>query len=426
MTLLRTVLPFALALPAINCGDNVEAPCDRDAVGVVCRIAGVGENGYSGEEGPALEARLSLPMDTLGAPDGTLIIIDWNNHRLRRLTTDGVIHFIAGNGEIGGSIDDPADGNFNHPTGILFDPTDPTGNTLYISAWHNSQIRVLDLATGAITDDCGDGKRAYFGDGGDALTSSLDLPASIAFDPDGNLVILDQANQVIRRVVDGTIERIAGQCVIDAAPPAGPGKCPDGTEPTACPAPSGKFVCGDPAEFCSKPCTPGYGGDEGPALSMRMAQSFGQAADPGGRIAYDKQGNLYFADGSNNLIRMIDTDGIVHRVAGQAPVDGAAQGGFAGDGGPALEATLNHPIDLQFDIDGTLYFTDVFNHCVRAIGPDQTVRTVAGVCGVKGNDGDGGLATDALFNRPYGISLVGHDLIIADTGNSVIRAVRLR
>jgi DNA-binding beta-propeller fold protein YncE len=412
------------ALVLAGCGGD--GPCDRSTVGHICTIAGTGAEGYSGEDGPALSARLSLPTDTLAAPDGSLYIVDWNNHRIRKLTSDGKIHFVAGNGEIGGSLDDPATGDFNHPTGIIFDPT---GALIYISAWHNSKIRVLDPATGQVVDSCGDGRRAYFGDEGPALRASLDLPASIAWDPHNNLVVLDQANQVIRSIDPaGQIHRLAGSCVVDEAPPIGPGPC---ATPMPCPAPSGKTTCATPPMFCTTACAPGYAGDEGPALEMRMAQAFGQAADPGGRIAYDKQGNLYFADTTNDLIRMIDAQGIVHRVAGVAPVNGVPQKGYAGDGGPATSALLNHPVDLALGDDGTLYFSDVYNHCVRAIAPDRTIRTVAGVCGsgsdeVKGYAGDGGPATSALLKLPYGVEwAVPNTLYIADSGNSVIRAVRL-
>jgi hypothetical protein len=240
-------------------------------------------------------------------------------------------------------------------------------------------------------------------------------------------VILDQANQVIRKVdAAGNIHRIAGQCVVDEAPPVGPGPCASGVMPTACPAPSNVTTCGDPATTCGTPCAPGYSGDDIPAIDMRMAQQFGQAADPGGRMVYDKAGNLYFADVSNNLIRMIDTAGMVHRIAGQPPQAGASNAGYSGDGGPALNAQLNHPIDLALGADGTMYFTDVYNHCVRAIAPDKTIRTVAGVCGTKGYKGDNDAATKALLNRPYGVEWAApNTLYIADTGNSVIRAVTL-
>src|SRR5690606_8524376 len=114
------------------------------------------------------------------------------------------------------------------------------------------------------------------------------------------------------RAIDGagTIRRIAGQCVIDA--PA----CAEGAEPIACPQPgSGKTTCGE-VDTCGLPCTPAYAGDGGPALELRMAQPFGQSADPAGRMVYDDAGNLYFADTVNAIIRKIDTDGMVTRFAG--------------------------------------------------------------------------------------------------------------
>src|SRR5690606_24942853 len=143
---------------------------------------------------------------------------------------------------------------------------------------------------------------------------------------------------------------------------------------------------------------------------------------PAGRIVYDPDGNLYFADTSNHLIRMIDTDGIVHRVAGTPPdEDGKPQKGYEGDGGPALDALLNFPVDLALAEDGTLYFTDVHNHCVRAIDRDGDIDTIAGVCGEKGFEGDGLPATEALLKLPFGIELVDDErLIISDSGNNVL------
>jgi hypothetical protein len=177
---------------------------------------------------------------------------------------------------------------------------------------------------------------------------------------------------------------------------------------------------------CAAPCTPGYGGDDAPSLNLRMAQPFGQSADPAGRIAFDAAGNLFFADTSNGLIRKIDAAGTVTRVAGTPPVDGMPQTGYAGDGGSARDAKLFNPVDLAFDTDGTLYFSDVYNHCIRAIAPSGTITTLAGTCGTAGNAGDGEDAKTALLKRPYGIELANGVLYIADTGNNSIRSVKLR
>jgi hypothetical protein len=417
-------LAGSAALVASACGGGsggqATKECDLGEAGTICTIAGDGQNGYSGDDGPALEAEMSLPQDTLLGPDGSLLILDWNNHRIRKVTPEGEMKHVAGRGELGGTLDDPANSDFNHPTGMIFDRT---GRHLIIAAWHNSQVTTLDLGNGDIVDICGDGRRAYFGDDGPASTASLDLPASIVFDPDGNLVIMDQANQVIRRVDgDGVIHRVAGLCVLDQPPPAGPGPC---ESPVPCPGGSGKLTCGAPEATCGTACNPGYAGDDGDALQLRMAQPFGQSADPAGRIAYDQEGRLVFADTSNALIRRIDTDGVVTRIAGVAPVEGRAQTGYSGDGGPATEAKLNQPVDLAIADDGTIFFTDVSNHCVRAIDPDGNIRTAVGRCGERGYEGDGGPATDALLKLPYGVQWADGTLYVADSGNSVVRAVEL-
>ena len=415
MKVLLTLLALA---PLVACdGDSTDPLCDPTETGTICTIAGDGKNGYSGDDGLATSARMSLPQDVLRAPDGTIYILDWNNHRIRSLPGDGTIRHVAGRGELGGTLDDPANADLNHPSGLAMHAD---GTRLEIAAWHNSKLRTIDLTTGEITDSCGDGRRAYFGDGGPALTATLDLPASLAYMPNGDLIVMDQANQVMRKIdTSGTITRLAGRCVIDAPAPAGPGPCATGAPPTACPSPSGKFTCGNPAT-CGLPCTPGYAGDEGPALDLRMGQPFGQSADPAGRIVLDRAGNIFFADTANHLIRKIDTAGVVHRVAGTPMM-----GGYDGDGGFALQAKLFNPVDLALGDDGTLYFTDVYNHCVRAIAPDQTITTAAGICGQPGYSGDGGPPTEALLKRPYGIELAGGVLYIADTGNHAIRSIKL-
>jgi hypothetical protein len=410
----------ALATACSSDGASKQAGgCDPTAPGTICTISGNGENGYDGDDPiRALDAKMSLPQDTRVGADGTLYILDWNNHRVRSLGPDGILRHVVGRGELGGSLDDPANSDLNHPTALLFDQNNP--NLLLVAAWHNSKIRTVNLDTGEITDDCGDGRRAYLGDESLALGASLDLPTSIAWAPNGNLVIMDQANQVLRTVdAAGIIHRLAGMCVIDQNE-----ACADGMAPVQCPNGSGKFACGNLMTECTNPCTPKYAAGTG-LLDFRMAQPFGQSADPGGRILYDADGNLLFADTANHLIRRITAGGAVEIVAGVEPVGGVAQSGIAPDGTPATEALLNRPTDLALADDGTLYFSDVYNHCIRKIATDGNVYTVAGQCGVKGFDGDGGRPEKALLKLPYGIELAGQSLYIADTGNNRIRIVNL-
>jgi hypothetical protein len=409
-----TGLSCIAVLGAAACGGP--PPCDTSVPGSICTIAGNGENQYYGDDGPALDAAFSLPMDSRVGPDGDLYVLDWNNHRIRKISfDDGIIRHVAGRGELGGTLDDPANNDFNHPTGLLFGPD---GDRLYIAAWHNSKIRTVDIDTLEVVDQAGTGGRSYFGDGGPALDAVLDLPASIAWSPEGELVIMDQANQVMRRIdQEGVIHRMAGQCVIE--PPEGCGE----EELTQCPGGSGKLTCDE--TLCGSPCTPGYGGDGGPATEMRISQPFGQSADPAGKIVYDEEGNLIFADTRNHIIRMIDNEGQVSTIAGTPPVDGAPQSGYAGDGGPATEALLYNPVDVALGDDGTLYFTDVYNHCVRAVDPEGVIRTAAGVCGEPGYAGDDGPADEALLKRPYGLEVADGVMYIADTGNNVFRQVTL-
>src|SRR6185503_19547560 len=103
-----------------------------------------------------------------------------------------------------------------------------------IAAWHNSKIRQIDLGTGDVTDYAGTGKRAYEQDDGPKATAEFDLPAAIAWGPDGELVVMDQANQVLRTIdSEGNVHKLAGTCIIDQPVAAGgPGPC---DVPTACP-----------------------------------------------------------------------------------------------------------------------------------------------------------------------------------------------
>jgi hypothetical protein len=407
------------------CGtSDGKAACDPDAPDTICTIAGTAGQGYSGDNGPATKAEMYVPQDTVVADNGDVWVLDFNNYVVRSIDSKGIIRSIIGNGEVGDSPPPgvpamPAlDAFFNHTTDLFFHD-----GYLYLSAWHNSRIKRVKLSDMTIENFAGLGRRTYYdGDGGPALQASLDLPSSIALDPVGNIVIMDQANQVVR-MVDGSgiMHTIVGKCVIELDEP-----CAPGVPPVACPG-SDKFACAtsdmDRDAQCAKACSPGFGGDGGPALEARLGQPYGQAADPAGRVVYDHAGNLLIADTDNNRIRKVDAAGIITTIAG------TGKAGYSGDGGPANQAQINRPVDVAIGPDNTLYFTDVFNSCIRKIDPAGVISSVAGQCSPNPDDrgfaGDGGPPLQAKLNRPYGIDLVGNKLYVSDSYNNRIRVVNL-
>jgi len=406
-----------LCAALVGCGSD--GPCDPDEPNTVCTIAGSGKQGLDREQ-VATKAALYVPQDTAVSPEGEVWILDFNNYLVRKINPDGTLQRMVGNGDLGdsppvGTPSMPAlDATFNHTSDLFF-----ANGYLYLAAWHNSRIKRVELSSMLIENFAGLGRRTYYdGDDGPRLAASLDLPSSIALAPNGDIVIMDQANQVVRRIdSEGNIHRIAGTCVVDDVFP-----CAPGAVPAACPG-SNKTTCGDLATECAKACVPGYGGDGALATDARLAQPFGQAADPAGRIVYDRVGNLFIADSENNRIRKVDTNGIITTIAG------TGKAGYSGDDGPGVEAQINRPIDVEVDDDGNLYFTDVYNNCIRMVDTAGTITRVAGVCQPfpegAGFSGDGGPPLEAKFNRPYGIDLEGKKLYVSDSYNNRIRVVNL-
>ncbi len=360
---------------------------------------------------PPTSAQLDQPLDISFAPTGELFVLDWNGHKIRCIHGDGLLYPFVGNGVEGDACESGYDATaktcpalqaeLNHPADITFDAS---GNA-WIAAWHNSKIKRVDVATDRVVDACGSGGRDYKGDLGPCFSADgtmqpvvFDLPSGVAFDTAGNLFIADQSNQVVRRLgTDGIVNTVVGVC------PMGGFGCPDGE---------------------------GYDGDNGPATAAHLNNQVGQAALPSGKIAFDAQGNLFIADTYNHVVRKVTpgSDGILG--SGEpseeiiTTVVGDHSDAYGGDGGPATAAQLSLPTDLAFAPDGTLYIADRGAHCIRRVGTDQIISTVAGECGIQGASGDGKAAKSALLDSPFGVT-VGPDgaLYIADTGNYRVRKI---
>jgi streptogramin lyase len=140
-------------------------------------------------------------------------------------------------------------------------------------------------------------------------------------------------------------------------------------------------------------------------------------------VAVDRAGNLYFSDTNNHRVRKVDAKtGIISTVAGNG------QKGFGGDGGKATDAKLNEPYGLELDAEGNLFIVDRLNFCVRKVDAKTgTISTLAGTGGKSGFGGDGGPADKALLREPNGHCLDGKGkLYIADVADHRVRVVDLK
>jgi hypothetical protein len=168
-----------------------------DAAGIIRTVAGTGVEGYGGDGGPATAALLADPRRMVFGPDGAVYFTETKNHVVRRLNADGTIDTVAGTGQRGSGGDDgPArQAQFDSPYDVVFAPN----GDLYVTDTNNNVIRRID-ATGTITTVVGDGQPRFAGDGGPAALSSLHRPQGVIFDADGSMWISDTSNQRVRRV----------------------------------------------------------------------------------------------------------------------------------------------------------------------------------------------------------------------------------
>jgi trimeric autotransporter adhesin len=174
--------------------------------GVITTVAGTGTQGFGGDGGLATSASLDTPKGLLLDPSGNLYICDGGNNRVRLLTTDGYINTVAGS--------NPAESEgmpatwvaLNSPSAVAVD----SSGTVYVADWNNHRVRKV-TSDGLVRTVAGTGVSGFSGDGGPAASAQLSYPFAVALDRSGNLYISDQGNNRIRRVgTDGNIQTVVG------------------------------------------------------------------------------------------------------------------------------------------------------------------------------------------------------------------------
>ncbi len=332
--------------------------------GIITTIAGNGTAGYSGDGGPALEASLNFPAGLALDKASNLYIADRNNHRIRKISTEGIITTVAGTGkpDFGGDDGPALTAHLNLPSDVEVGPN----GSIYISDRSNNRIRKIGK-DGIITTVAGIGAPGFGGDFGLAIDAVLKYPFGISLDRHGNLYIADRGNNRVRKVDGkGFITTLAGDSMHS------------------------------------------FGGDYGPS-------SYSSLAYPTD-VVVDDMGNVYIADRNNNRIRKVDGQGVITTFMGTGHND------FNGDNEIAPETNLYLPFSLAIHPDNKLIVVDRSHYRVRSVGlKDSIVSTIAGN-GKPLFKGDGGPGTGATLNTPSGICIDSKDnILVADLQHHRIR-----
>ncbi|MBL7690870.1 MAG: T9SS type A sorting domain-containing protein [Flavipsychrobacter sp.] len=330
----------------------------------ITTVAGTGASTFSGENVPAITAGIPNPGGGVFDKYGNYYFVDaQSSQRVRKITPDGIISTIAGNGLAGFSGDSgPATAaRLNGPQGLSID----TSGNIYIADAQNNRIRKVDVSTGIIHTVAGTGVGAYSGDGIPATSANIWNPQDVSVDRLGNIYVADMFNYRIRKVnSSGVISTFAG---------------------------NGNH---------------GYSGESTLADTSMIGVIVG--------LCNDTAGNLYMASNTVCRVMKVSTMNIMTTVAG----DGSCT--FTVDGVAATTAHIS-PLRCCVDDSENLYIADKYhNRLYKVDWGTGILLTVAGN-GIAGDSGDGGAASSATLNGPTGVAVDAcGNLLIPTSGNASV------
>jgi hypothetical protein len=339
--------------PPANPPTSTPTPCGGRIVSTLAGQAGV--RGATNATGTA--ASFNLLFGVAVDASGNVYVADTFNNLIRMITSGGVVTTLAGQvGTPGATNATGTAASFNGPAGVV---VDSSGN-VYVADSTNDLIR--EISPGGVVTTLA-GQAGVFGStNATGTAASFNDPTGVAVDSSGNVYVADTANNMIRKIAPGgVVTTFAGQL------------------------------------------TAGSTNATGTAASFK---------DPDG-VAVDSSGNVYVADTGNYLIREISPSGVVTTLAGQAGVQGSANG-------TGTAASFNTPTGVAVDSSGDVYVADLLISHIREITPGGTVTTIAGLSLGSTN----GSTCVATFDGPAGVAIDSTgNVYVADKSNDLIREI---
>ena len=318
----------------------------------VSTLAGSGAEGRTNDIGTA--ASFYHPHGVAVDASGNVYVADASNHLIRKITSVGGVTTLAGSDFSGITNGIGTAASFINPHGVA---VDASGN-VYVVDFGNHLIRKITSA-GVVTTLAGSGMSGSAN--GTGTAASFYYPYGVAVDGSGNVYVADTFNHLIRKITSaGVVTTLAGSGI--------------------------------------------SGSTNGIGTTASFDHPYG--------VAVDVSGNVYVADLSNNLIRMITSVGVVSTLAGS---------GLGYTNGTGTAASFNQPVGVAVDASGNVYVADYGNNLIRKITSTGVVTTLAG-SGLSGNTN--GTGTTARFNGPDGVAVDAFgNVYVADVSNNLIRKI---
>jgi len=374
-----------------------------DKNGIITTIAGNGHRGFAGDGGKATEAELNFPS-CVAVYSGNIYIGDTVNLRIRKINPKGIITTIAGGGDsvvtVGGV--DALKAKLPYIYNLI-----ASSDGIYISSGDCNCVQKIN-SDGIIATIAGNGEADLSGDGGKAVKSRLKYPKGIVYS-NKNLYIADNGNMRIRKIdVDGIINTVFKNENSKLS-----------KHPYSIAINSAYIYIGYMENGIIRVSK------NGKVHKMAAGKSHfaGDGLKASESVFYyphnvttDNKNNIYISDSGNQRIRKINTDGVITTIAGNG------KRGFEKNAEKALKTSLNYPHCVAVDEKQNIYIADSWNNVIRVVSSEGEIKTLAGN-GKNGFSGDGGTALEASLNKPCGVDVDSGKIFIADTGNNRIRMV---